>query len=162
VRADASAATAPVGRFLFLGWFTFKSTSYLILWWVAIASRGETRVNTVAIPLSFSSKVARCGRQQYLDPIDPVLRKTLNSPDFVKSAYSTGFGQFGDACSAPILQRDEGQLAHTLNRRGACRGDDSRAVRRVAGLQLPDGTFLATLSGTSSIRISVPCCRRRD
>jgi len=27
----------------------------------------------------------------------PVLRKTLSSPDFVKSAYSTGFGQFGDA-----------------------------------------------------------------
>ena len=151
--ASASPALAGAVRTIpfFSGAFTFKSTPYPYFM-VGGDPRhgGETRVNTVAVPLNFYF-------EEWLDAagnnvsirIDPVLRATLNSPDFVKSTYSTGFGQFGDAIQRAEFYNVMGEGWHTtLN-----------APRRLSPItivvpvgqsqvyQLPDGTFLATLNG---------------
>jgi hypothetical protein len=146
-------ATAAAVRTIpyFSGEFTFKSTPYPYFMVGGNPLRGsETRVDTVAIPLSFFF-------EEWLDTagknisirVDPILRKTLNSPDFVKSAYSTGFGQFGDAVQRAEFYNVMKDSWHTtLN-----------PPRRLPTLtivvpfgqsqvyQLPDGTFMAILNG---------------
>ena len=145
--AAAAVRTIP----FFGGAFTFKTTPYPYFMVGGDPRRGgETRVTTVAIPLNFYF-------EEWLDAagnnisirIDPVLRATLNSPDFVKSSYSTGFGQFGDAIQRAEFYNVMGENWHTtLN-----------PPRRLLPItivvpagqsqvyQLPDGTFMATLNG---------------
>jgi hypothetical protein len=148
----ASAATAPVRTVpYFSGGFTFKSTSYPYFMVGGDPLRGgETRVNSVAIPLSFFF-------EEWLDAagnnisirVDPVLRKTLSSPDFVKSAYSTGFGQFGDAVQRAEFYNVMKDNWHTTL--GAPRLLPPVTIVVPFGesqvYQLPDGMFLATLNG---------------
>ena len=135
----------------FAGAFTFKSTPYPYFM-VGIDPRrgGETRVNTVAVPLNFYfEEWLNAAGNNISIRIDPVLRATLNSPDFLKSPYSTGFGQFGDAVQRAEFYNVMGENWHTtLN-----------PPRRLAPItivvpvgqsqvyQLPDGTYLATLNG---------------
>jgi hypothetical protein len=148
----ASAATAPVRTVpYFTGGFTFKSTSYPYFMVGSDPLRGgETRVDTVAIPLSFFFEGWLDGAGNNISiRVDPVLRKTLNSPDFVKAAYSTGFGQFGDAVQRAEFYNVMKDSWHTtLN--------PPRRLPPVTIVvpfgqsqvyQLPDGTFLATLNG---------------
>ena len=135
----------------FGGAFTFKSTPYPYFMVGGDPLRGgETRVNTVAIPLNFFF-------EEWLDAkgnpvsisVGPVLQRTLTSPDFVKSSYSTGTGQFGDAVQrAEFYNVMKDNWHTTLN-----------PPRRIAPItivvpfgqsqvyQLPDGTYIATLNG---------------
>ena len=145
--AESSVRTIP----FFAGAFTFKSTQYPYFMAGGDPLRGgETRISTAAIPLNFFF-------EEWLDAkgnnvsigVDSVLRATLNSPDFLKSAYSTGVGQFGDAVQRAEFYNVMKENWHTT----------LGPPRRLAPItivvpfgqsqvyQLPDGTFLATLNG---------------
>ncbi len=150
--AAAPAATTSLRTIpFFAGAFTFKSTPYPYFMAGGDPLRGgETRINTAAIPLNFYFEewLDAAGRNVSIR-IDPVLRATLNSPDFVKSAYSTGVGQFGDAVQRAEFYNVMKEGWHTtLN-----------PPRRLAPItivvpygqsqvyQMPDGAFVATLNG---------------
>lgn len=144
--ATSSVRTIP----FFAGAFTFKSTQYPYFMVGGNPLRGgETRVGTVAIPLNFFFEEWLDSSGNVSISVDPVLRATLNSPDFLKSVYSTGVGQFGDAVQRAEFYNVMKDNWHT----------SLGAPRRLAPItivvpvgqsqvyQLPDGTFLATLNG---------------
>jgi len=153
VAALASPGTPTALRTIpfFAGAFSFASTPYPYFMVGSDPEKGgETRINTAAVPLSFFF-------EEWLDAdgnnisinIDSVLRKTLNSPDFVKSTYGTGVGQFGDAVQRAEFFNVMKDTWHTTLNRPRMLMPVTIVVPfgQSQVFQLPDGTFLATLNG---------------
>jgi hypothetical protein len=135
----------------FAGQFWLGATPYPYFMVGADPQRGgETRINADAIPISFFF-------EEWLDAngknisisVGPVLRKTLNSPDFVKSAYGNGFGQFGDAVQRAEFFGVMKDTWHTTLNRPRLLTPVTLIVPfgQSQVFQLPDGKFVAALNG---------------
>ncbi len=144
--AAASSRTIP----FFMGAFLFNGTSHPYFMVGNDPQRGnETRINTAVIPLNFFFDEWLDSSGKHISiKVASVLDQALTSPNFVKSAYSNGFGQFGDAVQrAEFFSVMKDSWHTTLNR--------PRLITPVTiavpfgqsqVFQLPDGSFMATLS----------------
>ncbi len=110
---------------------------------------GETRISTAAIPLNFYFDEWLDSNGKHITiKVASVLDKTLASPNFVKSAFSNGFGQFGDAVQrAEFFSVMKDSWHTTLNRpRLLTPVTITVPFGQSQVFQLPDGSFMATLS----------------